>query len=56
MLMIRINVPLQITRGIFVHGDIIQMHTIHENNYTVIKQPRDGNKKAKKINKKQFNL
>jgi len=28
------------------------MHTIHENNYTVIKLPRNGNSKAKKINKK----
>jgi len=25
--MIRRNVPLQISRGVFVHGEIIQMHT-----------------------------
>jgi len=25
------------------------MHTIHESNYTVIKLPRDGNSKAKKL-------
>jgi len=31
-----------------VYGEIIQMHTIHES-YTVIKQPSDGNSKAKKI-------
>jgi len=35
MLMIRVNVPLQISRGVFAHGRILQMHTIHENNYTV---------------------
>jgi len=56
MLMIRVNVPLQISRGVFVYGEIIQMHTIFESNYTVIKQPRHGNSKAKKINKKQFSL
>jgi len=49
MLMIRVNVPLQISRGIFIYGEIIQMHTVHESNYTVIRLPRNGNCKAKKI-------
>jgi len=31
------------------------MHTIHES-YTVIKQPSDGNSKAKKVTNKQFPL
>jgi len=30
----------------------MQMHTIHESIYAVIKLPRNGNSKAKKINKK----
>jgi len=29
--MLMINIPLQISRDIFVHGEIIQIHTIHEN-------------------------
>jgi len=45
MLMIRVNVPLQITRGIFVCGETIQMHMIPESNHTVIKEPRNGNSK-----------
>jgi len=56
MLMILANVPLRISKGIFVHDEIIKMHTIHEGNYTVIKLPRDGNSKAKKNHKKQFSL
>ena len=32
------------------------MHTIHESNYAVIKLPRSGNSKAKKINEKQLSL
>jgi len=35
----------------FVHGEIIQMNTIHESNYTATKQPRNGNKSAKKLTK-----
>jgi len=35
------------SRGIFVCVEIIQMHTIYEHNYTVIKLPRDGNNKTK---------
>jgi len=27
MLMILVNIPLKISRGIFVYGEIIQMHT-----------------------------
>jgi len=46
--MIFVNVPLQSSRGIFVHGEIIQMHTILESNCTVIKLPRYGNRKQKK--------
>jgi len=51
MLMIRVGVRLQISRGIFAYGKIIQMHTIHESTYTVIKLPRNGNCKAKKTTK-----
>jgi len=54
--MIYVKVPSQISRGIFVYGEIIQMHTIRKRNYTVVKQPRNGNSKAKKITKKQFSL
>ena len=55
MLMIHVNVPLQTSRGIFVCGEIIKMHTIHENNYTVMKLPHNGNSKTKKANKKKTN-
>jgi len=48
MLMIRVNVPLQISRGIFICGEIIKMHTIYEGNYTVIKLLLTGNSEAKK--------
>jgi len=44
MLMILVDVPLQISRGIFIYGEIIPMHTSRESCYTVIKQPSDGNK------------
>jgi len=47
MLMVRLNVSLQISRCIFVNGEILQMHTINESNYTVIKLPRNENSKAK---------
>jgi len=47
MLMIRVNISLQISRCIFVNDEILQMHTIHESNYTVIKLPCNGNSKAK---------
>jgi len=30
-------------KSIFVYGEIIQMHTFHENNYTVIKLTCNGN-------------
>jgi len=50
MSIVRVNVPLQTSRGIFVYGEIIKMHTIHESNYTVIKLPRNGNSEGK-INK-----
>jgi len=43
-------------RRIFVYGEIIQMHTIHESNYAVIKLPRNVNSKAKKISKIQFSV
>jgi len=45
--MIRVNVSLQISGCIFVNGEILQMHTTHESNYTLIKLPRNGNSKAK---------
>jgi len=47
MLMIRVNVSLQISRCIFVNGEILQMHTIQESNYTVIKLLCNRNSKAK---------
>jgi len=52
MLMIRVNVPLRISRGIFVYNEIIKMYTIHESNYAVIKLLHIGNNKAKKITKR----
>jgi len=54
--MIRVNIPLQISRVIFVYGEIMQIHTIHECNYTVMKLPRNGNSKAKNINRKTIQL
>jgi len=54
--MIRVNVPLQSSRAIFVYGAIIQMHTILESKCTVIKLPLNRNFKAKKINNIQFSL
>jgi len=58
MLMIRVKVSLQISRGIFVNGEILQMHTIHESNYTVIKLPSNGNSSLRRkiISIKQFSL
>ena len=52
MLMIRVNIPLQISRGICVYGEIMQMHTIHESNHTVMKLPRNENSKEKKYQQK----
>jgi len=52
MLMIHVNVSPQISRDVFAYGEIIQMPTTYESYYTVIKLPRNGNRKAKKINKK----
>jgi len=34
MLMIRVKVSLQISKGIFIYVEIIQMHTIRESNYS----------------------
>jgi len=45
--MMHVNVSLQISRCIFVYGEILQMRTTHECNYTVIELPRNGNSKAK---------
>jgi len=36
MLMIYVKVPLQISRRIFVYGEIIQMHTIRKSDSAVI--------------------
>jgi len=57
MSMICVNVQLQISRGIFLHGEIIQVHTIHESHSTsiVIKLPRNGYSEAIK-DKTQFTL
>jgi len=46
---IHVNVSLQMSRCNFVHGEILQMHTIHESNYTVIKLLRNGRSKAKNL-------
>jgi len=48
--MMRVNVPLHSSRGIFVYSEIIQMPTILESKCTVIKLPRNRNFKAKKQN------
>jgi len=29
------KLPLQISRGIFVYGEILKMHLFHESNYTL---------------------
>jgi len=47
MLMICVNISLQISKYIFVNGEIIQMHRILATNNTFIKLPRNGNSKAK---------
>jgi len=44
--MIRVDAASHISRGIFVYEEIMQMHTIHEKNYKVIKEPRNGNSKV----------
>jgi len=54
--MICVNVSLQISRGTFANGEVLQMHTIQDSNHTEIKLPRNGNSKAKIISKKQFSL
>jgi len=50
--MILLNVSIQISRGIFVYGEITQMLTFNENNRMVIKLPSNGNSKAKNNNEK----
>jgi len=52
MLMMRVKVSLQILRCIFVHGEILRMHTIHESKYIVIKLPRNVKRKAKNNSQK----
>jgi len=47
-LLILVNVPLEISSGIFVYDEIIQIHTIHKNNHKMIKEPHNGNSKANK--------
>jgi len=42
-----VNVPLEISSGIFVYDEIIQMHTIHKNNLEVVKEPLIENSKSK---------
>jgi len=54
MSMVRVKVQLQISRGIFVYGEIVQMHAIRESGYTVIKQPRNGNSKEKKNQQREI--
>ena len=51
MLIRRVIALIQISNGNFVFAEIIQMHTIHESNCTVIKQPRNGSNKAKNLTK-----
>jgi len=50
--MILLNVSLHILRGIFVYGEIKQMHAFNEHNHTVTKLPRNGNSKARNNNEK----
>jgi len=38
MLMIHVNAPFQISSGIFVYGEIIKTHTVHERKYKAIKE------------------
>jgi len=51
MLLRHVNASLQISRGIFGYDEIIQTHTMPERNFAVMKQPRNGNSKAKKLTK-----
>jgi len=45
-LLIIVNVPLEISSGIFACDHIIEMHTIQEKNHKIIKEPRNGKSKA----------
>jgi len=47
-----IETYIQISRGNFGYGKIIQLHTVGERYYAIIKQPQNGNKKQKKLQKK----
>ena len=47
-LVIRVNVPFQISSGIFVYSKIMKMHTVHERKYKIIKEPPNRNIKANK--------
>jgi len=49
------HVSSQITRGVFVYGEIA-MHTSDECINTVLKLRRNENNMVEKINKKQFSL
>jgi len=40
--------PITNLKRHFVNGEIIQMHTIDESNYTVKKLPRNGNSRRRK--------
>ena len=44
--MVDVNVPSQ--AAFLSNGEIIKMHTIHERNYRVKEEPRNGNSKANK--------
>jgi len=43
---VRVIVPLQNSSGIFVNGEILHIHKIHESHHIVVKEPRNGNRKA----------
>jgi len=47
ILMIRVNVSLQTSICIFVNGEVLQMYTFHESNYTAIELPLNWNSTAK---------
>jgi len=43
--------PITNLKRRFVHGEFIQMHTIHESSYTIMNQLHNGNSETKEINK-----
>jgi len=50
-MLIRVNIQFQISRGNFVYGEILQIHTIRESNCTVIKNHVMETIRRKKLTK-----